>query len=414
MQIRAVKPLNMDNAANGAKLEPSKATLPSLSNGDWSKVAQRVAGQSIIGASLGTTINGGSFKDNFTTALLSNIGSQMNAEGANLIGNNGQILGVPGKAISHAAVSALAAEMGGGNAKGAAAGALAAELAAITLDKTFSDPMSIQAGGKIIGGVAGAIATNSAAGANSGASAGEIVIVYNSLAHLLSAAEKERRGTIKAYEEKKRAFCQQSPEACKQAGEIISFGTDFVPVIGDIKGFVEAESALDYLVAAIAIIPGAGDAAGKTIKAAEKALKNGDVGKASKLINKVSDEISAYNSATYPKLKHNLAKQNLHNIASQDSRLAAAIKGDNGKVNFGIGNGSREEADRLGKIWVGDGARPISDGTGLVSADGTRVYRFPKEKPNTPAEFTNTGVQANFEILKDGKRVSNGHLDVTK
>ncbi|WP_445375637.1 DUF637 domain-containing protein [Photorhabdus tasmaniensis] len=408
--------MGWDNAANGAKLDPSKATLPSLSNGDWSKVAQRVAGQSIIGASLGTTINGGSFKDNFTTALLSNIGSQMNAEGANLIGNNGQILGVPGKAISHAAVSALAAEIGGGNAKGAAAGALAAELAAITLDKTFSDPMSIQAGGKIIGGVAGAIATNSAAGANSGASAGEIVIVYNSLAHLLSAAEKERRGTIKAYEEKKRAFCQQSPEACKQAGEIISFGTDFVPVIGDIKGFVEAESALDYLVAAIAIIPGAGDAAGKTIKAAEKALKNGDVGKASKLINKVSDEISAYNSATYPKLKHNLAKQNLHNIASQDSRLAAAIKGDNGKVNFGIGNGSREEADRLGKIWVGDGARPISDGTGLVSADGTRIYRFPTEKKNS--KHASTGTQANFETFKinpstsDKIKIGNGHLDI--
>ncbi|WP_350307682.1 DUF637 domain-containing protein, partial [Photorhabdus viridis] len=151
------------------------------SNHDWSKVAQRVAGQSIIGASLGTTINGGSFKDNFTTALLSNIGSQINAEGANLIGKNGQILGLPGKAISHAAVSALAAEIGGGNAKGAAAGALAAELAAITLDKTFSDPMSIQAGGKIIGGVAGAIATHSAKGANSGANAGEIVILFNHL-----------------------------------------------------------------------------------------------------------------------------------------------------------------------------------------------------------------------------------------
>ncbi len=156
--------------------------------------------------------------------------------------------------------------------------------------------MSIQAGGKIIGGVAGAIATHSAEGANSGANAGEIVIVYNSLAHLLSAAEKERLGTIKAYEEKKKAFCQQSPEACKQAGEIISVGTDFVPVIGDIKGFVEAESALDYLVAAIAIIPGAGDAAGKTIKAAEKALQKGNVGEASKFINKACDEV---NTAKY-------------------------------------------------------------------------------------------------------------------
>ncbi|MDB6375161.1 DUF637 domain-containing protein [Photorhabdus bodei] len=175
--------MGWDKAANGAQIDPAKATLPKLSNGDWSKVAQRIAGQSIISSSLGTTINGGSFKDNFTTALLANIGSQINAEGAGLIGDNGQVLNLPGKAISHAAVSALAAEIGGGDAKGAAAGALAAELAAITLDKTFSDPMKIQAGGKIIGSVAGAIATNSAKGANSGANAGEIVIENNFLKH---------------------------------------------------------------------------------------------------------------------------------------------------------------------------------------------------------------------------------------
>ncbi|MCT8343782.1 DUF637 domain-containing protein [Photorhabdus kleinii] len=173
--------MGWDKAANGTQINPAKATLPKLSNGDWSKVAQRVAGQSIISSSLGTAINGGSFKDNFTTALLANIGSQINAEGAGLIGKNGQVLSLPGKAISHAVVSALAAEIGGGDAKGAAAGALAAELAAITLDKTFNDPMKIQAGGKIIGSVAGAIATNSAKGANSGANAGEIVILFNHL-----------------------------------------------------------------------------------------------------------------------------------------------------------------------------------------------------------------------------------------
>ncbi|WP_434523946.1 DUF637 domain-containing protein [Photorhabdus asymbiotica] len=173
--------MGWDKAANGTPIDPAKATLPSLSNGDWSKVAQRVAGQSVISSSLNTTINGGSFKDNFTAALLANVGSQINAEGAGLIGDNGQVLGLPGKAISHAVVSALAAEIGGGDAKGAAVGALATELAAITLDKTFSDPMAIQVGGKIIGGVAGAIVTNSAEGANSGANAGEIVILFNHL-----------------------------------------------------------------------------------------------------------------------------------------------------------------------------------------------------------------------------------------
>ncbi|MCW7760692.1 filamentous hemagglutinin N-terminal domain-containing protein [Photorhabdus luminescens] len=289
-------------------VDPVKAQFPLLSNHNWSQVAQRVAAQSVVSSTIGTAINGGSFTDNLQAALLSNVGNQINAEGAGLIGDKGQILGVPGKAISHAAVSALAAEIGGGNAKGAAVGALAAELAAITLDKTFSDPMAIQAGGKVIGGVAGAIATHSAEGANSGANAGEIVIVYNSLAHLLSAAEKEKSGTIKAYEEKKQAFCQQSPEACKQAGDVISFGTDFVPVVGDIKGFVEAQSALDYLAAAVAIIPGAGDAAGKTIKAVEKALQKGDVGEASKLINKASDEIASVSRPSHRKSEIDVGK----------------------------------------------------------------------------------------------------------
>lgn len=87
-------------------------------------------------------------------------------------------------------------------------------------------------------------------------------------------------------------MCQQDPEACRQAvNEAASLGLDFVPVIGDIKGFHEAETALDYLAAAIGLIPGAGDVAGKTIKAAETALKNGDVDAASKLIKQASDDI---------------------------------------------------------------------------------------------------------------------------
>ncbi|WP_165603299.1 DUF637 domain-containing protein, partial [Photorhabdus namnaonensis] len=40
--------MGWDKAANGAQINPAKATLPKLSNGDWSKVAQRIAGQSII------------------------------------------------------------------------------------------------------------------------------------------------------------------------------------------------------------------------------------------------------------------------------------------------------------------------------------------------------------------------------
>lgn len=72
-----------------------------------------------------------------------------------------------------------------------------------------------------------------------------------------------------------------------------SFGADFVPVVGDIKGFAEADSAIGYLAAVIGLIPGLGDVAGKSLKAAEKALAKGDLESASKLINQASNEIQS-------------------------------------------------------------------------------------------------------------------------
>ncbi|EPB0880349.1 DUF637 domain-containing protein [Yersinia enterocolitica] len=180
-----------DSAAKGAKTaSTTSARLPQLSHGDWSKVAQRVAGQSIISSSLNTAINGGSFKDNLATALLTSVGSQLHAEGAHLIGNNGAVLGVSGKALSHALVAGVAAEIGGGNAKGAAAGALAAELAGVVMGDNLIGPQQWQEKAerqaqitRFFGGVAGAVFTGKAEGAYSGASAAETTFRYNYLSH---------------------------------------------------------------------------------------------------------------------------------------------------------------------------------------------------------------------------------------
>lgn len=128
----------------------------------------------------------------------------------------------------------------------------------------------------------------------------------------------------------------------------------------------------------------------------------------------------AENAATYPKLKDELVQQNLNNIAKQDPRLAAVVQGDNGKLNYGVGSGSVSEADHLGKIWVGDGAIPTTDGKGLVSVDGLRVYRYPDAKPNAPIHLNPTGTQANFETYKinpatgERVRVGNGHMSINK
>ncbi|TAI94354.1 two-partner secretion domain-containing protein [Pectobacterium versatile] len=178
----------------------AQTKLPILSNNDWSKIAQRVAGQSVISSGLGTAINGGSFKDNFTTALLSNISSQISAEGINYNAREGFIQNTFGKALSYGAISAITAEIRGGDVKGAAVGALSAELAAYALgnsfsmDENWSRKVSESAG--FIGGLAGAIATGKAQGAYSGANAGQIAVNFN----YLSAAEAEKKGILERKE----------------------------------------------------------------------------------------------------------------------------------------------------------------------------------------------------------------------
>ncbi|WP_273835914.1 DUF637 domain-containing protein [Serratia marcescens] len=191
--------------AAGKPLNPNNVKLPQLSNGDWSKVAQRVAGQSVISSSLNTAINGGSFKDNLTNALLANIGSQVQAEGANLIGDNGEVLGAAGKSVSHAVVAGIAAEIGRGDGKGAAAGALAAELAGVVMQSTLFEPANLnekerqlyrlqealngnevkEQTARVIGALTGALATHTPEGAYSAADSAQSIYRYNMTEHML-------------------------------------------------------------------------------------------------------------------------------------------------------------------------------------------------------------------------------------
>ncbi|WP_273803245.1 DUF637 domain-containing protein [Providencia rettgeri] len=172
---------------------PADTKLPLLSNGDWNKVAQRVAAQSVISSTVNTTIQGGSFTDNFKNALLSNIGSQINAEGAKLIGDKGDILGHSGKLLGHSVVSGISAEIAGGNAKGAIVGSLAVQLAGITLNNNLINEKEWQKDSekyaqlsRVLGGFAGAIFTGNAGGVYSGADSAQSTFRFNHLLHELA------------------------------------------------------------------------------------------------------------------------------------------------------------------------------------------------------------------------------------
>ncbi|WPA92880.1 DUF637 domain-containing protein [Providencia zhijiangensis] len=179
----------LDIKMEWTKGNPADAKLPLLANGDWNKVAQRVAAQSVISSTVNTSIQGGSFTDNFKSALLSNIGNQVNAEGAKLIGDKGELLTEVGKTIPHAVVAAISAEISNSNVRGAIVGVLAVQIAGITindnLDKTDNWQEQQAQISRIAGAFAGLIATGEASGINSAANSAEIIERYNRQLHFV-------------------------------------------------------------------------------------------------------------------------------------------------------------------------------------------------------------------------------------
>ncbi|MFN9025005.1 MAG: hypothetical protein ACK56K_00330, partial [Akkermansiaceae bacterium] len=93
--------------------------------------------------------------------------------------------------------------------------------------------------------------------------------------------------------------------------------------------------------------------------------------------------------------------------------MAVLRQATTGKGNFGVGAAGADDAARLGRSWVGEGAEWSSSGKALVSPDGLRQFRPPSLKPNSP--YATTGSQANFEWrnVPSGQWQGNGHLNIT-
>ncbi|MEQ4675871.1 DUF637 domain-containing protein [Providencia vermicola] len=339
---------------------PADAKLPLLSNGDWSKVAQRVAAQSVISSTVNTTIQGGSFTENFKTALLSNIGNQVNAEGARLIGDNGEILGHTGKLLSHSVVSGISAEIAGGDAKGAVIGALAAELAAITLNSKLFEPKYINEQErqlallqdaikgneaktqftKVLGGFAGALITHKPEGAFSAANSAELVYTYNYTEHQLQQIIIENNLDMMAAARGDKAAAQRVAAREQAAGVVGLVAVGGVAIIlgGEIVvaatpeiaeglklGFVGCKASLSFcanklgLVVADIAAPEAalstgaiGGAGYKVVVSSEEALKS-----LKNAIPTTSKELLASGKLNISKLTPIIEKEQLHASATK-------------------------------------------------------------------------------------------------
>ncbi|MBP2859712.1 VENN motif pre-toxin domain-containing protein, partial [Dickeya oryzae] len=230
---------------------------------------------------------------------------------------------VAANTLAHALLGAVVAQASGNNALAGAAGEAGGELAARALMEALypgKKPSELNEEQKqyistlatIAGGLAAGVVGNTGADAVQGAQSAQVAIENNAFAEIAeqrvsgeSQADKYQKA-LKQIEAAKEEFKEKncaglSAEACSakmdaHRDELLKgfadAGLDFVPVIGTIKTFAEAQSALDYLLAVATIVPGERIASG-ILKAAEKALKKGDIGEAAKLLNSARDEIAA-------------------------------------------------------------------------------------------------------------------------
>ncbi|NHV11397.1 filamentous hemagglutinin N-terminal domain-containing protein [Cronobacter turicensis] len=223
--------------------------------------------------------------------------------------------------LAHALAGAVIAKAQGKDALAGAAGASTGELTAkLALDLYGKKPEQlgederqlVSSLSSVAAGLAGIAVSDNTAGVQAAAQAGKNAVENNAISDIvenqlsgMTQAEKyakAQNSLIQTVKEYKSKLCMGiSDEACSKKLDVhrdellksfTEAGLDFVPVIGTIKSFKEADDAIDYLTALISLIPEAGFVAGKSLKAARNALKNGDIAEATKLIHETSDKVS--------------------------------------------------------------------------------------------------------------------------
>nr|WP_276318282.1 ribonuclease domain-containing protein [Serratia microhaemolytica] len=167
----------------------------------------------------------------------------------------------------------------------------------------------------------------------------------------------------------------QDPSSKELIGQLSTL-TDFVPVVGDIKGFAEAEDTLDFLAAAIGVIPVVGDVAGKALKAAKQALKKGDVAGAAKLVNQASEEVSAYNAATYAGLKLDLKTTEAANQVVESLRTTGELPSNYLSKSQAISNGWKKGKALNNTVPGGQlGGDVFANSNNVLPSAHSRIWR---------------------------------------
>ncbi|HEZ4260541.1 TPA: DUF637 domain-containing protein, partial [Neisseria meningitidis] len=219
-------------------------------------------------ALINTAVNGGSLKDNLEANILAALVNTAHGEAASKIKQLDQHYIV--HKIAHAIAGCAAAAANKGKCQDGAIGAVVGEIVGEALVKNtdFSrmsateiekSKAKITAYSKLVAGTASAVVGGDV---NTAANAAQIAVENNTLYPRCVGAKCDE------FQKEQQKWIRENPEEYR---EVLLFQTGFIPIIGDIQSFVQAQTAADHLFALLGVVPGIGESiqAYKVAKAAK-------------------------------------------------------------------------------------------------------------------------------------------------
>ncbi|MCL5835126.1 DUF637 domain-containing protein [Neisseria meningitidis] len=313
---RTVKNLVVAAATAGVADKIGASALNNISDKQWVNDLTVNLANAGSAALINTTVNGGSLKDNLEANILAALVNTAHGEAASKIKQLDQHYIV--HKIAHAIAGCAAAAANKGKCQDGAIGAAVGEIVGEALVKnTDFSRMSateiekakakITAYSKLVAGTASAVVGGDV---NTAANAAQIAVENNTLYPRCVGAKCDE------FQKEQQKWIRENPEEYR---EVLLLQTGFIPIIGDIQSFVQAQTAADHLFALLGVVPGIGESI-QAYKVA-KAAKNLQGMK--KALDKAATVATAQGYVSKTKIK--IGQTELRVTAATDKQLLKAI-----------------------------------------------------------------------------------------
>ena len=309
---RTVKNLVVAAATAGVADKIGASALNNVSDKQWVNNLTVNLSNAGSAALINTAVNGGSLKDNLEANILAALVNTAHGEAVSKIKQLDHHY-IAHK-IAHAVAGCATAAAKKGKCQDGAIGAAVGEiLGEALLDGRDPGSLNVKDRAKIIAKAklaAGTVAALSKGDVNAAANAAQIAVENNTLYPKCIGAKCDE------FQEAQQKWIRENPEEYR---EVLLLQTGFIPIIGDIQNFVQAQTAADYLFALLGVVPGIGESI-QAYKVA-KAAKNLQGMK--KALDKAATVATAQGHVSKTKIK--IGQTELRVTAATDKQLLKTI-----------------------------------------------------------------------------------------